>query len=172
MKRTDLEPETLNEVAQVVRKRIAAGETLRAVDDAARDAEAAADPGNKLLDRNLLREGGPRLAEYVQRLYLKGELNEDALDEALSLGNSDFLSLSLAYKAGVAHTVVGRIIAAHSAKGMTALAWKAGLSMRFAIKLQSRLAGVAPSEIIPAKYGTDYPLTPDEMTWLLSFFSE
>jgi len=172
MKRDDLPAETLNAVSQVVRKRIAAGETLRAVDDAARDAEAAADPGNKLLDRNLLREGGPRLAEYVQRLYLKGELSEDALDEALSVGNSEFLSLSLAYKAGVAPTVVSRIVAAHSAKGMTALAWKAGLSMRFAIKLQSRLAGVAPSEIIPAKYGTDYPLTPDEMTWLLSFFSE
>lgn len=172
MKRQDLEPETFNEVAQVVRKRIAAGETLRAVDDVARDAEAAADPGNSKLDRALMREGGPRLAEYVQRLYLKGELNEDALDEALSLGNNEFLTLALAYKAGVVRTVVGRIVAAHSAKGMTALAWKAGLTMRFAIKLQSRLAGVAPSEVLAAKYGTDYPLTPDEMNWLLSFFSE
>jgi uncharacterized protein (DUF2336 family) len=172
MKRPDLEPETLSEVAKVVRKRIAAGETLLAVEDAARDAQAAEDPGNTRLDRGLLREGGPRLAEYVQRLYAKGELNEDSLDEALSLGNSEFMSLALAYKAGVAPTVVGRIVAAHSAKGMTALAWKAGLTMRFAIKMQSRLAGVAPGDVIPAKYGTDYPLTPDEMTWLLSFFSE
>ena len=172
MKREDLPAETLSEVSQVVKKRIAAGETLRPVDDRARDDEAAADDGGKLLDRNLMREGGPRLAEYVQRLYLKGELGEDALDEALSLGNTEFLTLALAYKAGVARTVVGRIVAAHSAKGMTALAWKAGLSMRFAIKLQSRLAGVAPRDVLAAKNGTDYPLTPDEMNWLLSFFSE
>ena len=36
MKRDDLPAETQNAVSQVVRKRIAAGETLRAVDDAAR----------------------------------------------------------------------------------------------------------------------------------------
>jgi hypothetical protein len=78
----------------------------------------------------------------------------------------------VALKAGVPLTVVSRVIAAHSATGMTALAWKAGLGMRFAIKLQTRLARVTPAEVLNAKDGKDYPLPVDEMNKLISFFGD
>ncbi|MDH3594957.1 MAG: hypothetical protein OEM93_08930, partial [Rhodospirillales bacterium] len=55
-------------------------------------------------------------------------------------------------------------------KGVTALAWKAGLAMRVATQLQLRMGGISPSDVLHARGGVDYPLTPDEMDWQLGFF--
>ena len=46
---------------------------------------------------------------------------------------------------------------------MTALCWKAGIKMRFAIELQRRLARVAPSSVIHARDGIDYPFSEEAM---------
>jgi uncharacterized protein (DUF2336 family) len=106
----------------------------------------------------------------ARTLQAEGKLNEDSLSTALAEGDQACILEGLAILAGVPRTTVARIRAARSAKGITALAWKAGLPMRFAIRLQSRFAGVAPDEIINAHDGIDYPLTPDEMEWMLGFF--
>jgi hypothetical protein len=86
-------------------------------------------------------------------------------------GNDEFVMQALALLGGLAPAVVSRAIAAQSAKGMTALAWKAGLGMRFGVKLQVRLARIAPRDVLNAKNGTDYPMTPDEMNWMIGFFN-
>ena len=57
-----------------------------------------------------------------------------------------------------------------SSKGITALAWNAGLGMRTAVQLQLRLARVPPAKILQARTGVDYPLSEDEMNWQLDFF--
>ena len=59
---------------------------------------------------------------------------------------------------------------AGSAKGITALAWKAGLGMRVATQLQLRMGGIPPGDVLHARDGVDYPLTDEEMTWQLDFF--
>ena len=51
------------------------------------------------------------------------------------------------------------------------MAWKAGLKMRFAIKLQARFGNVPPRELLQAKDGVDYPLSEDDMTWQLDFYA-
>jgi hypothetical protein len=110
-------------------------------------------------------------AEYVQKLYTKGELNEATLDEQLSSGNRVFVVHALALMAGMPPSLVTRIVDARSAKAITSLAWKAGLRMRFAIKLQARLANVPTREILQAKDGVDYPLSEEDMTWQLDFYA-
>lgn len=169
--RRDLPSDVLEEVAAVVRQRVETnGPPTGASNGGGKKSKAVDENGT--LDRTTLREKGAKLVQYVQKLHATGKLDEDAIDEALGLGSEEFVALALALKAGVPLTVVSRVIAAHSAKGITALAWKAGLGMRFAIKLQTRVARVTPADVLNAKDGTDYPLTPDEMTWLINFFSE
>ncbi|MDH3240946.1 MAG: DUF2336 domain-containing protein [Alphaproteobacteria bacterium] len=110
-------------------------------------------------------------AEYVQKLYTSGTLNEAKLEEQLSSGNRAFVVHALALMAGMPPSLVTRIVDARSAKAITSLAWKAGLRMRFAIKLQARLANVPPREILQAKDGVDFPLSEEDMTWQLDFYA-
>jgi hypothetical protein len=77
---------------------------------------------------------------------------------------------ALALLARVPPPVVARIRAAHSAKGTTALAWKAGLPMRSAVRLQVRFGGVPAGEVLNARGGFDFPMTREEMEWMLDFF--
>ncbi len=58
-----------------------------------------------------------------------------------------------------------------SAKGMTAVTWKAGLSMRLAQQLQLRLARIAPGSVLKPAAGGKFPLSEDEMGWQIEFFA-
>jgi uncharacterized protein (DUF2336 family) len=144
--------------------------TLDAVEKAVSE-RLVKSPGSVTAERPAKREinenAGPARARKLQN---EGKLDEESLGMALAEGDQACILEGLAILAGVPRTTVARIRAARSAKGITALAWKAGLPMRFAIRLQSRFAGVAPDEIINARDGIDYPLTPDEMEWMLGFF--
>ncbi|MGE5540402.1 MAG: DUF2336 domain-containing protein [Gemmatimonas sp.] len=114
--------------------------------------------------------GPPSGASRARELQACGKLDEKALMEALAEGDQACVAEGLALLAGLPPATVARIRAARSAKGVTALAWKAGLSMRFAIRLQARFAGVAPGEILNARDGFDFPMARDEMEWMLDFF--
>lgn len=168
--RKDLAPDVLQEVTAVVRQRVA--NEAKPLPDLGTAMALEDDVPEGKLDRLILRKKGVLLAQYVQQLYAKGQLDEEAVAEALALGNEEFVVRALALKAGVAPTLVNRVIAAHSAKGITALAWKSGLTARFSVKLQTRLARIAPNEVLNAKNGVDYPLAAEEMNKLLRFFSE
>jgi uncharacterized protein (DUF2336 family) len=138
--------------------------TLAAVEKAV--AERLDSPG-----RERSRAKAPTGAARARALNERGALDEKALAEALTDGDQACVAEGLALLAGVSDATIARIRAACSAKGMTAVAWKAGLSMRFAIRLQARFAGVAPGEILNARDGVDYPMGSDEMEWLLEFFA-
>jgi hypothetical protein len=57
-------------------------------------------------------------------------------------------------------------------KTITALNWKAGLSMRTAVTLQRQICGVPQKNLVLAREGIGYPLSEDEMSWYLDFFAE
>ena len=65
---------------------------------------------------------------------------------------------------------VDKVLGARSAKGVTSLSWKAGLSPGLALQLQTRLGGIPPQEALRPRGGTLYPLSADEMTWQLELF--
>lgn len=158
--RSDLDPETLREVALVVHRRLEAQEP---------EGHHEFDDLSAVHSNGGLKDGRP-LSEHVQLLDAEGRLDEGAVDEALGGGNHGFVTEALALKAGVSALLVDKVVSAHSAKGITALAWKAGFGMRFAVKLQTRFAHIGPRDIINAHNGIEYPLSEDEMEWLIEFF--
>ncbi len=156
MRRADLDPETAGLVEEAVRTRL-----RTAPEGAGAKGGIAAPPGQG---------DSARVADEVRHLFEAGALDDARLDDELVSGNRAFVTHALALRAGLPAAVVARIAAARSAKAVTALAWKAGLTMRFAVKLQSRFAGVPPPEMLQAKDGIDYPLGEDDMRWQLDFY--
>ncbi len=108
----------------------------------------------------------------VQMLFAKDKLDEDAISDALALRENDFVIDAMSLKTGLDQTIIKRMIGTHSAKAVTALSWRAGLSMRFALQLQKDLAQVTPRELLYPRNGKDYPMSEDDMRWQIEFFTE
>lgn len=115
-------------------------------------------------------DGAPETGDDIELLFEQGRLDETQMLEDLQRGERHRICLALALLAGLQPAMAERILSAGSAKAVTALAWKAGLSMRFASQLQLRMGGIAPSQLLNARGGVDFPLTPEEMDWQLEFF--
>ncbi len=141
-KRTDLDPEAKAAVASEVRKRLDQDKDEDATDDS-ESPEAVA-----------------------QRMMDAGELDEDTIAFALTEGKRSFVLAALALKSKIKPEIVDKILSARSAKGVTALAWKAGMGPRFGAQLQMRLGGISPKQVLSAR-GGDWPLSPDDMKWHL-----
>lgn len=107
--------------------------------------------------------GGESAAERASALHAVRRLDEAAVDDALAAGDREFVLNALVLLARLPATAVRRAISTRSAKAVTAIAWRAGLSMRLAMKLQSQLALVPAGGLLPARNGTAYPLSDAEM---------
>jgi hypothetical protein len=77
---------------------------------------------------------------------------------------------ALALRAELALPVIDAIAAAHSAKALTALAWKARLGMATAVKLQSFLGRIPPGSRMRPLADGGYPMSPSAMSWHIEFF--
>jgi uncharacterized protein (DUF2336 family) len=157
MRREDLDEDTAELVSDTVRRRM-------------RERGADADPAEEAPHVAAIREPA-RIAEEVCRLHREGKLDDGRISSELTSGNRAFVTEALAVKAGLPAAVVDRIAQSRSAKAMTALAWKAGFSMRFAMKLQSRFANVPSSEMLHARDGFDYPMSEEDMAWQIGFYA-
>ena len=101
--------------------------------------------------------------ERALRLHGEKKLNDAIIEMALNANEREFVMAAIALRAGIPLWGVERIVGGQSAKGVTALCWKAGIKMRFAIELQRRLARVAPASVIHARDGIDYPFSEEDM---------
>ena len=97
-------------------------------------------------------------------------VGEEAISAAIASGKRDAVAAALARDAKLPAGVVSAILASKSAKAVTALAWRAKLTMRQALQLQLRIAHIPPTAALNPRGGTDYPLTPAEMEWQLGLF--
>ena len=77
---------------------------------------------------------------------------------------------ALAILAGLAPETVVRIFQTGSAKAVTAVVWRAGLSMRTAFKIQTLLMRLPSTELLPARDGVHFPMAEDEMTLASQLF--
>ena len=110
-------------------------------------------------------------ASRVRRLQKDGLLDEETVLGALEDGDRSFVMHAVAVKTGVPYDTVDRLMRTRDARVVTALAWQAKLSMRAAMRLQQKLARVPPQQMLHARNGTDFPLTPQEMTWQIQAFT-
>lgn len=143
--RSGLDKQTTEAVAEEVRRRI---------DEGAAEVEAAVTP-----------------AEEAAKMMKAGKLNSETVGDAVLAGQRDFVRHALALMAKVDVDFVDRVLQGHSAKGVTALVWKAGCSMRVALQVQTNMGGIPPNKALNARDGSDFPLSPEEMEWQLDFFA-
>lgn len=164
--RPDLDPAVVTRLADIVRERVA---------KAAPDAEPLR---NGLGGRGVLEFGESERAEETverpmdraTRLSREGKLTEKLLETSLNEGDRALVTAGLAVLSSIPIDIVDRIIAAHAARPVVALVWRAGLSMRFAKQVQMRLAQVPPKSVLNARGGTDFPIGEAELMWQLEFF--
>jgi len=153
LQRNDLDAETAQAVQASVRTRLA------------REQAADEPPG----------EDGPTTSEAAtaraEAMNKAGDLDEDAISEAIGSGNRIFAMAGLAVRAGVPYEVAEKIVSTGSAKGMVALAWRSGFGPRMGAQLQMRLLRISPSSVLRSRNGgDDWPLSEDDMRWQLEFF--
>ncbi len=102
-------------------------------------------------------------------LYADGNLDEDAMLGAVERGEVRTATALLAVAAGVPASVVDRAATLRSTKGLVALVWTAGFTMRAGTPLQSLLARIAPSATLKASAKGGFPLSVEEMRWQIEF---
>ncbi|OFW87265.1 MAG: hypothetical protein A3B66_07805 [Alphaproteobacteria bacterium RIFCSPHIGHO2_02_FULL_46_13] len=141
MERTDFDAELMDDVSSTVQRRM--------------DYMDQAD--NETLEQRAL------------RLYKTGKLNDEVFGDALSMRDKDFVSVGLAVLLKTNKANIDKIFAMGAAKPVVAICWKAGLSMRFALRLQQDMAKVPHTELIYPRGGTDYPLSEADLKWQLEF---
>ena len=109
-------------------------------------------------------------AAVVAARHETGTLDDRFVITAVQDGQRDLVIHALARLAAVPSDVVDKILDSRLAKPVTALVWRAGLSMRVAFKIQTVLLHLASAELVPAREGMHFPLSEDEMRWHLSYF--
>ena len=103
-------------------------------------------------------------------LKARGRLTESHLLAAAERGEVRMVAAMLARAADVALSLVERAAMLRSAKGLVALCWKAGFSMRVATSVQALLGRLPPDAVLGSAPGT-WPLTEEEMRWHLAFLA-
>lgn len=102
-------------------------------------------------------------AERAKSAFDRGKLDDDALDEALDNGDREFVIHGLSLLAKVPVGTVTRVVQIKHAKALTAVVFKAKLSMRMGMRLQMRLSLIPAAKMLNARGGVDFPLTEAEL---------
>ncbi len=157
--RTDLPAEALGELEHIVLERLETEKPAAAAEPA--PAKSARPPETK-----------SALMEEARRLNADGKLKEDLLVDALIGARLGFVEAGLAVLSAMPIGVIEKITSAQSAKGITALVWKAGLPMRFAVRLQTVLARIPVSQTLKPRMDGGFPLSPDALQWQIDFFMD
>ncbi len=143
--RDDIDPATMEAISESVRRRL--GEA--AGPETAADARETAE-------------------ERVRRLQVEGGLSEDEVRAAMMRGERSFVIEAIAVLGDLQRAVVQKAFTLASAKGVAAVAWRAGLSAEIAHELQLRLARVAPKDALRPAAGA-YALGEKDLNWQLEF---
>ncbi|HYG84774.1 MAG TPA: DUF2336 domain-containing protein [Azospirillum sp.] len=104
------------------------------------------------------------------RLHRIGALDETAIGDALSWNEVAFVRAALALRAGAPGPATDLILRSGNPRAVTALVWRAGFSMRCAMQVQARAAGIPPHAMLNARQGMDFPLPPAEMARQLELY--
>ena len=178
-RRKDLKKEQLEAVRDVVQRRIASGEfEKREITEPApkkkapKDAPAEEAKGAEAKAGNTDEEEEEEPAyDKAIAMHAKKKLTDKEVAKALAANDVKFARAALSVLAGIPPEAVSKVLNTHSAKGVVALTWKAGLPADLAVKIQVKLGHVPPSQTLNPRNGDQYPLSEDDMNWQLEFFT-
>jgi len=112
-------------------------------------------------------DGEDNAQRIVQRAREEGRLDAEFVIAAAEAGYADQVAVALTMLSGLSHAAVRRVVTARNAKAITALVWRARLPMRVSVAIQSHVMRLTPPDFLPARGGSAFPLTEDEMRRLL-----
>jgi len=152
--RADLDPDNLEAVKAAVHQRIGV--------DGADGTTNADGAGQDFLNMNIP-------IEMLNRLYQARKLDGNVIGKALKAGDYSFVLASLIVRAELDEAVVKRMFVEKSARGITAAAWKAGLSAKMAAQIQQRMGRIAPADVVMAEVD-EYSMSEDDLQFQIDFF--
>jgi len=144
-----------NKVAAGIEKELRIAVRKRIEDDAATPGKTSLQPG----------------PERAQKLFDKGQLDEDRIIKAIEDKDIQLVPPALILLSGIDEDIVKKMLESQSGKAVTALCWKAGLTMTTAEMVQRRVAKVSPKNMLSGPASGDFPLSEDELDWYVSYFS-
>jgi uncharacterized protein (DUF2336 family) len=112
----------------------------------------------------------PQKPADVKTLFKSGRLDDKFVEDAAESGHKENVAAALALLARAPVEIVQKILVAGSARPLTALVWRADLSMRVAFKIQRFVMHLKTGDLLPARAGIHFPMTEDEMRWHLDYF--
>ena len=115
-------------------------------------------------------EKPPPGRDAIKEAYAAGRLNDEVVMDAATTSQKGAIILALSLLTGVDLARIEKIIDAQSGRGITAICWKAELSMRTALAIQTYIAHVSKDNVVLPRAGIDYPMEPAEMLWHLQYF--
>ncbi len=108
----------------------------------------------------------------AEKLWASGKLDEKTMAEAVAEKELSFVHNGLSLMTGLQVGTIRKILNSRNGKVVTALCWRAKLSMRLAIRIQTDVAHVSNKDLVNAKDGVEYPFDEKEMDWQLSFYTD
>lgn len=101
------------------------------------------------------------------RLFKAGTLDEAVFIRAIEQGDNAFARYALTYLSGLPFETVTRMLNTGSGKAVTALVWKANLSMPTALLVQRKLSRVpTKTQVRPGPKGV-YPMSREDLNWYI-----
>lgn len=125
----------------------------------------------RISDEKIGDEEEAALAHEAKMRAAAGGIDDEFILDAIRNNRRAFIMHCLSALTGLEVNVVRDIMNSKSGRTVTALSWKAGFSMRTAYALQKSVALVPPPQMLHAKDGVDYPVSPGEMAWQLDAFT-
>lgn len=110
--------------------------------------------------------------QKVKMLAKKGELNDEAVKDALALREYDFVYGALAHASQLPQPIVRKMLGMGSAKAVVSVTWKAGFAMRTALEIEKTIGKIQPRDMLYPKNGEEYPLSEKDMQWQIDFFTD
>ena len=108
----------------------------------------------------------------AEKMHKAGKLTEKALKKAFADHDNTFVRHGVRLLSELPVETVNLMFNSASGKVVTALAWKAGLSMETAVSLQRQIARVPRDKIVHANKDGGYPLSQDDIDWYVeSYFT-
>jgi len=150
-KREDLDDDVILIIKQEVKKRIECDSSATAIEAD----EDIIDP-----------------IDEVRQLHEEEKLDEEKLIDWIDESQWQYVIAALSVLSKMRRVKVKKIISSQSAKGMMALAWRAGISANLGESLQFKLAKMPIGNILKATEKGEYPLSEEELSWHLELFGE
>ncbi len=152
--RTDIPPDTMEKVRLVVNERLE-GKTT--------EPPALVESGETPLE-----------VAYANACALNanGQLTEAVVRSAIADNQREFVVAALAVLTSLSAVRMEKAVRQKDPKGMVAIAWKAGLSVKTILPLQVDLAGISEDKTLKPANDGSYPMSESDMEWQFEVMSD